>query len=392
MFKPEKKPTAWLFVRVIDNFGDVGVAWRLAQNMRAFFAARVHLWVDDIAALRALVPSAAAGMVCQGVHIHAWADEAALAQTLAALPPPQWLIETFGCNLPAPVLARIAADKPLWLNWEYLSAEDWAADLHAMPSLQSNGAAKYFWFMGFSPASGGLLREADYPQQRHAFLADTTAQAAFRQRYGLPESPAGGQSGLLFAYASPYWPQWLAVWQAAGVPMNLWLAGGQVADSLRAAGVIGAADLQAPGDVWQSGSVRLQRIPFVPQAEFDRLLWLADWAVVRGEDSFVRAQWAQLPFIWHIYPQAEAAHLPKLQAFWQQATAAWPSALRQAHTALSGELNGAGGLSDAARQAAWQTLQTPGLWPQAATAWAQTLQQQPSAMEKLAIFSQDTLK
>ena len=290
------------------------------------------------------------------------------------------------------MLARIAADKPLWLNWEYLSAEDWAADLHAMPSLQSNGAAKYFWFMGFSPASGGLLREADYPQQRHAFLADTTAQAAFRQRYGLPESPAGGQSGLLFAYASPYWPQWLAVWQAAGVPMNLWLAGGQVADSLRAAGVIGAADLQAPGDVWQSGSVRLQRIPFVPQAEFDRLLWLADWAVVRGEDSFVRAQWAQLPFIWHIYPQAEAAHLPKLQAFWQQATAAWPSALRQAHTALSGELNGAGGLSDAARQAAWQTVQTPGLWAPAAAAWAQTLQQQPSAMEKLAIFSQDTLK
>ena len=88
MFEPKKKPTVWLFVRVIDNFGDVGVAWRLAQNMRAFFAARVHLWVDDIAALRALVPSAAAGMVCQGVHIHAWADEAALAPTVAALPLP----------------------------------------------------------------------------------------------------------------------------------------------------------------------------------------------------------------------------------------------------------------------------------------------------------------
>jgi uncharacterized repeat protein (TIGR03837 family) len=36
---------------------------------------------------------------------------------------------------------------------------------------------------------------------------------------------------------------------------------------------------------------------------------------VRGEDSFVRAQLAGNPLVWHIYPQAEEAHLPKLQAF-----------------------------------------------------------------------------
>jgi len=36
---------------------------------------------------------------------------------------------------------------------------------------------------------------------------------------------------------------------------------------------------------------------------------------VRGEDSFVRAQWAARPFAWHIYPQQDDAHLPKLDAF-----------------------------------------------------------------------------
>jgi hypothetical protein len=37
--------------------------------------------------------------------------------------------------------------------------------------------------------------------------------------------------------------------------------------------------------------------------------------LVRGEDSFVRAQFAGKPFIWDIYPQDIDAHLKKLDAF-----------------------------------------------------------------------------
>jgi uncharacterized repeat protein (TIGR03837 family) len=36
---------------------------------------------------------------------------------------------------------------------------------------------------------------------------------------------------------------------------------------------------------------------------------------VRGEDSFIRAQWAQRPFVWQIYPQADDAHRVKMDAF-----------------------------------------------------------------------------
>ena len=59
----------------------------------------------------------------------------------------------------------------------------------------------------------------------------------------------------------------------------------------------------------------LHAVPFVDQDEFDRLLWSSDVNFVRGEDSFVRAQWAARPFVWHIYPQAERAHWAKLEAF-----------------------------------------------------------------------------
>ena len=53
----------------------------------------------------------------------------------------------------------------------------------------------------------------------------------------------------------------------------------------------------------------------MPRPDYDRLLAACDLNFVRGEDSFVRSQWAALPFVWHIYPQDEDAHHVKLEAF-----------------------------------------------------------------------------
>ena len=66
------------------------------------------------------------------------------------------------------------------------------------------------------------------------------------------------------------------------------------------------------------GSLTLRRIPFLPQGDYDRLLWSCDINFVRGEDSFVRAHWADRPFVWHIYPQDKNLHHVKLNAFLQR--------------------------------------------------------------------------
>ena len=39
-----------VFVRVIDNYGDVGVCWRLACGLAAR-GEQVRLWLDDLTAL-----------------------------------------------------------------------------------------------------------------------------------------------------------------------------------------------------------------------------------------------------------------------------------------------------------------------------------------------------
>ena len=65
----------------------------------------------------------------------------------------------------------------------------------------------------------------------------------------------------------------------------------------------------------QRGPIQYFAMPFVSQDDFDWLLNACDLNIVRGEDSFVRAQWAGKPFIWDIYPQDVDAHLVKLDAF-----------------------------------------------------------------------------
>ena len=68
-------------------------------------------------------------------------------------------------------------------------------------------------------------------------------------------------------------------------------------------------------------SIRASRFPSSPQDRYDQLLWACDVNFVRGEDSFVRAQWAARPFVWHIYPQDDGAHWVKLAAFLARYTA-----------------------------------------------------------------------
>lgn len=378
-------PTCWLFCNVIDNYGDIGVSWRLAQCLQRELGWRVCLWVDDTAALRTLCP-ALPEPPCfyEHIRINTW-QAGVSAEGLGTSPLPQIVIETFACALPPAVHTIMQQARPIWLNWEYLSAEASNERLHALPSLQADGLQKYFWFMGFGDQSGGLLREQNYADLSRF---DTTA---LRWQLMLPAKTA--PEWLLFGYRSPIWCDWLEMWRQHGAPITLLLPGSQIIDSLKNGGIIPPQALEKPGDSFQTAAVTLIRIPFVPQQDFDRLLHLADGLMVRGEDSFVRAQFSGKPFFWHIYPQEEMVHLDKLDAFWQKAYASYPDKIRTAHQALSQELNGGTKLHQTQRLDAWQTLQQHfAAWQQAAETWRALLFNQASATEKLAKFMQDKLK
>jgi uncharacterized repeat protein (TIGR03837 family) len=223
----------------------------------------------------------------------------------------QVVIEAFACDIPDSYLQAMAAQKnagqaPVWINLEYLSAENWVEDCHKMTSIHpSTGLRKTFFFPGFTVKTGGLLREqALIDQQRNA------DSQAFLQEIGIQKQD-GSLLVSLFAYENAAIASLITAWQESPIPIHCLVPQGKILASLN-------QSLASPLEIGKphvQGNRRLELIPFVNQTQYDRVLWACDINFVRGEDSFIRAQWAGKPFIWHIYPQDEAAHMVKLAAF-----------------------------------------------------------------------------
>lgn len=305
-------PRSWeIFCRVVDNFGDIGVCWRLARILAAEHGLRVRLWVDAWDAFSRLAPEAGQSpgeARLGGVEIRQW--PAAFPQ----VEPAEVVIEAFACEVPESHLEAMAARRPapVWINLEYLTAEDWIAECHRLRSPHPRlPLVKHFFFPGFTDDTGGLLREEGLLEVRDAFLAEGSGRAALLARLGIEPPPPDTLVVSLFAYTLPQLEAMLRLWSEAPRPMLLLVPEGRVVAELgRALG----RPLAAGGQV-RRGALTVAVVPFSAQDGYDRLLWACDLNFVRGEDSFVRAQWAGHPFVWQIYAQAEDAHGVKLEAF-----------------------------------------------------------------------------
>jgi uncharacterized repeat protein (TIGR03837 family) len=346
-----------LFCRVIDNYGDIGLCWRLARDLAAR-GESVRLWVDDPAALAWMAPGGA-----PGVEVGHWTTDTPVAE------PGEAVIEAFGCDPPEPFVLRMAhrARPPLWINLEYLSAEGFVERSHGLPSPQMSGPGrglrKWFFYPGFTPGSGGLIREDRLIAEREAFDA-----AAWLHVQGI--APRRGERlASLFCYDSAPVSSLLA--GLSGQPTLLLLAPG-------AAQRLAHASIDAHG---RPASLRCIDLPWLSQAGYDRLLWSCELNFVRGEDSFVRAQWAGAPFVWQIYPQQGQAHVAKLGAF-------LGLFLGDAPRAAAGPIR--------ALWLAWNGLHRwpDEIWPQAnwrthALRWRDTLAMQPDLVSRLLRFVQE---
>jgi len=280
-----------LFCHVVDNFGDIGVCWRLAADLAAR-GDSVRLFVDDTSALAWMAPQGAADVQVQG-----WPrDEERTVE------PADAVIEAFGCHLPAGFVAAMAARSapPVWINLEYLSAEAYVERSHRLPSPQltgpGRGLTKHFFYPGFTARTGGLIREVDLDARMAAF-----DPAPFRRSLGIDLAP-GERCVSLFCYDNPALPALLEA--LAPAPTLLLVTPGPASRQVQA--LLGAD---------ARGALRIHALPPLDQRGYDHLLWSCDLNLVRGEDSFVRAQWAGRPFLWQIYPQSDGAHAAKLAAF-----------------------------------------------------------------------------
>lgn len=300
-----------IFCNVVDNFGDIGVCWRLARQLVAEHQCRVRLWVDELGSFQRICPDIDPDLseqVHSGVNVRRWGTDFSFAV------PGDVVVETFACRLPERFIEAMAACAvtPIWINLDYLSAEKWVSGCHGLPSPHPQyPLTKFFFFPGFDETTGGLLRERDLCRQREEFRASAVQRHAFWHRLQqLPPAPEVLVVSL-FAYENPSLNPLLSCWANGNTPVCCLMPAPRAVPSFDA--LLGKP--LALGEIIRSGNLEVRVIPFVPQVEYDLLLWSCDINFVRGEDSFVRAQWAAKPMVWQIYPQDEGTHLIKLDAF-----------------------------------------------------------------------------
>ena len=376
-------PQRWdIFCSVVDNYGDAGVAWRLARQLVTEYRRDVRLFVDAVPVLARIAPQVDPSRERQsagGVDIVRWhGPDAPLPQAA----PGDVVIEAFGCGLPSSYLdAMIAlAAQPVWINLEYLSAESWIESSHGLVSRHPRlPLRRHFYFPGFTPQSGGLLREAGLLARRDAFQKDPAARAAFWRALGI--APAQDALAVsLFCYPNRHLPALLDTWSDGDQPVCCIVPEGVAAGEIDR--WTGGAVPHA-GQVLTRGRLSLAGIPFVAQDHYDQLLWACDVNFVRGEDSLVRAIWAARPLIWQPYPQPENAQLAKLDAFLVRCTSGMTSASAATWSALHRDWNdpidGKGSVAGA-----WAAL--AGEWSALARhahRWAAELAAQPDLVARL---------
>ena len=328
-----------LYCRVVDNFGDVGVGWRLAADL-AGRGERVRLFVDDASALAWMAPRGSAG-----VEVRPWRDVVDGADVV---------VELFGAGLP------IGAEGGVHINLEHLSAEAYVERSHGLPSPRrtASGGSSTTWFFypGFSERTGGLIREPavlDLAPERST--SDERRVSLFSYRNDAVD-------GLLDALAAS--------------PTQLLVSPGPAAAQVAA--LLGPSLARGP--------LRAELLPYLAQPDFDALLRSCDLAFVRGEDSPVRALWAGVPFVWQLYPQDDGAHAAKMAAFLDRFLCGAGDPLLPTGAAVRNAFVHWNGASVAAP---WRAFDPALLaaWRSHCVAWRHALARQPDLTTQLIAFA-----
>ncbi|MDO4231067.1 MAG: elongation factor P maturation arginine rhamnosyltransferase EarP, partial [Lautropia sp.] len=371
----QPRPSRWhLVCRVIDNFGDVGVMWRLVRQLHDEHGVQVDFFIDQPECLRLMAPGIrvageddaaesaanAAGMSGSqrgvspfpssaadgGIRVHRL-DEAAPVGVNADV-----IVAGFQARLPEAARRRLLSHAaptpaaPLLIQLDYLSAEGWIDDTHGLPSLHPDGLREWFFNPGFGRNNGGLLIERDLLARRDAFLASPAGRDEWLRTHGVQTRPGECLISVLAYPTAPLrgllegWlrtarhdggaePPCHAAQEYQALPRHGGKALAPEAPMRPMRPTRPTLHLLIPGAATQphllaearavaaqaNGRLRVSALPFLPQPAFDELLWCCDINLVRGEDSWIRALWAEKPWLWHAYPQAEETHLEKLDAF-----------------------------------------------------------------------------
>ena len=298
--------------KVVDNFGDIGVVYRLSKQLKKINPEnQINLVTDNLESFQKICHSVQCGVpfqIVEGLNVYDWnaADfchEAFSANDGELMPV---ILECFQCGRPdwmEHILFEEKLERTVQVIMiDYLTAEKYAEDFHCLQSLTRSAKVQKVNFMpGFTEKTGGLVVEEEWRE--------------------VPVWKADGPV-LVFTYEGD-WTElvqgWLSLRSLSGAEgpktylPKLLVAQGRGKQSFMEA-------VEACG----AGSF-VEELPYLNQTEWDEVMKGCSALVIRGEESMSRACLSGIPFIWHAYPQSEEYQLVKVRALLERMRRHFPA-------------------------------------------------------------------
>ena len=276
-----------IFCQVIDNYGDVGVAYRLAREFKRVYPnKKLRFVINQTEELNLIRKS-------EDIEIILYKDISKIENSA------DLIIESFGCEIPKEYMDRALKNSKLIINLEYFSAEDWVDDFHLQESFLGGNLKKYFFIPGLSEKSGGILLDNEFLERKKKVEAN---KEYYLEKFGIKEKY--DLMGSIFSYEKNF-DSLIEELKKLGKKIILLILSEKTQKNF----------IKYFDNGNNYDKIKFVKLPFFTYDKYEELLALCDFNLVRGEDSFVRALLLGKPFLWHIYPQDENTHIEKLESF-----------------------------------------------------------------------------
>ena len=275
-----------IFCQVIDNYGDVGVAYRLAREFKRVYPnKKLRFVINQIEELNLIRKS-------EDIEIILYKDISKIENSAD-------LIESFGCEIPKEYMDKALKNSKLIINLEYFSAEKWVDDFHLQESFLGGNLKKYFFIPGLSEESGGILLDNEFLERKKKVEAN---KEYYLEKFGIKEKY--DLIGSVFSYEKNF-DSLIEELKKLDKKVILLILSEKTQKNF----------IKYFDNGNNYDKIKFVKLPFFTYDKYEELLALCDFNLVRGEDSFVRALLLGKPFLWHIYPQDENTHIKKLESF-----------------------------------------------------------------------------
>ena len=276
-----------IFCQVIDNYGDVGVAYRLAREFKRVYPnKKLRFVINQIEELNLIRKS-------EDIEIILYKDISKIENSA------DLIIESFGCEIPKKYMDKALKNSKLIINLEYFSAEKWVDDFHLQESFLGGNLKKYFFIPGLSEKSGGILLDNEFLERKKKVEANKEyylEKFEIKEKYDL--------IGSVFSYEKNF-DSLIEELKKLNKKVILLILSEKTQKNF----------IKYFDNGNNYDKIKFVKLPFFTYDKYEELLALCDFNLVRGEDSFVRALLLGKPFLWHIYPQDENTHIKKLESF-----------------------------------------------------------------------------